>query len=615
MPTTSRTPLLSKKRTTPIHEKGYHSYSNASEPSGKCSFIFFATLAVVFSTMGVMTLCGVGPWAPAAGVKRKVAIIGAGASGASAAYHLAKIGPGGAYGDSLEITVFEKSPITGGRCLSIDVPQAGNFGPSVLRVELGSPGYNSELNPLTSSLVKAVGLQAQVVPGGRWAKVEADYDLGIYNGHNFLFRQPYNPSKLWYWWTSLTYFFRYGWAYRNLEATMNKLTPMWDNYAQALSFPSSWSQNSGASLIPPDLRGAITSAADSFLGSKNIKHPFTTEQVQSRIRARYGANLGVLSGMQVLRVMDEARNEKTTNVNIQGGMAQLFTRMLHPSTPTRNTKINIKLGTTVVGIRKNQTEEGETPGWTVAHFPVSGGDRTEPGLSMEGFDEVVVAAPWQFTGMNIQPDYKVPTVSWEKVHVTVFTSPNKLAPQAFGLGNGDHRGMPQRVFSTLDDSERNRLNRNSGEEGVGNSGWWSIEQVGTVPRLIGTGSCDDPASPSCMDPQSIRTENVFRILSPSAIANETILKFLGSSEDSDSLTWIYRQFWEHAFQTPLPSDAVGEYPSAKIDDGLWYTGGIEGIWGGVEAAMSMGKRVAEELRYNWSGQMPMRGTVMRGAQW
>jgi len=106
--------------------------------------------------------------------------IGAGASGASTAYHLAKIGPGGAYGDSLEITVFEKSSIIGGRCFAVDVPQAGNFGPSALKVELGSPGYNSELDPLISSLVKIVGLQAQVVPGGRWAKVEADYDLGMY---------------------------------------------------------------------------------------------------------------------------------------------------------------------------------------------------------------------------------------------------------------------------------------------------------------------------------------------------------------------------------------------------------------------------------------------------
>lgn len=344
----------------------------------------------------------------------------------------------------------------------------------------------------------------------------------------------------------MTYFFRYGWAHQNLESTTKKLVPLWENYAQTLSFPSSWSQNPGALFTPPDLRSAITTPANSFLGSKNIKHPFTTEQVQSRVRARYGANLGVLSGMQVLRVMNEARNERVTNVNIQGGMAQLLTRMLHPTRPARNVKINLRLATMVVGIRKNQTEEGETLGWTVAHTPVSESDGAEPELGLEEFDEVVIAAPWQFTGMNIQPEYRFPAVSWEKVQVTVFTSPNKLAPEAFGLARGDHRGMPQRVLSTLNDSEGTRLDRSSGEEGVGKSGWWSIEQVGTVARLISASpltsmkSCA-PASPSCMDSESVRMENVFRILSPSAIANETILRFLGNSEDSSGLTWIHRQ--------------------------------------------------------------------------
>jgi len=431
---------------------------------------------------------------------------------------------------------------------------------------------------------------------------------------------------------------------------MKKLAPMWNSYAQALSFPSPWSQNSDALLLPPDLRSAITSPANRFLESQNVKHPFTTEQVQSRTRARYGANLGILSGMQALRVMGEARDERTTNFNIQGGMAQLFTRMLHPPTHARNAKITVKLGTMVAGIRKNQTEEGKTLGWTVAHFPVSESDSIEPGaeLTMEEFDGVVVAAPWQFTGMNIQPEYNFPPVSWEKLHVTILTSPNKLAPEAFGLGKGDHRGMPQRVLSTLNDSERSTIDGNSGQEGVGNSGWWSIEHVGEVARLImvpsSSESCGEPASPSCRDSQSIRMENVFRILSPSAMANETINNFFGNPGDGGSVTWIHRQFvrppsinssnsnniiyvlrvkltpvsclqWEHAFRTPLRSDPNEGSPSVKVDDGLWYPGAMEGLWGGVEAAISMGKRVAEEIHHTYSGQMPLRGTVMRGAHW
>lgn len=50
----------------------------------------------------------------------------------------------------------------------------------------------------------------------------------------------------------------------------------------------------------------------------------------------------------------------------------------------------------------------------------------------------------------------------------------------------------------------------------------------------------------------------------------------------------------------------------ELDDGLWYTAGIEGVWGGLESAVTVGKRVAEELRVKWAGRRIMRGTVMLG---
>ena len=53
----------------------------------------------------------------------------------------------------------------------------------------------------------------------------------------------------------------------------------------------------------------------------------------------------------------------------------------------------------------------------------------------------------------------------------------------------------------------------------------------------------------------------------------------------------------------------------SLDDGLWYTGGIEGVWGGLEAAVTIGKKVAEELRMKWAGGPIMRGTVMLGQSW
>ena len=82
----SRTPLLAPSRpsekqyTTPSHyyiEKGYQYRSESgADAVARCFVTVFATVAAVFSIMGIMTLCGVGPWVPGMGVQRRIAIIG-----------------------------------------------------------------------------------------------------------------------------------------------------------------------------------------------------------------------------------------------------------------------------------------------------------------------------------------------------------------------------------------------------------------------------------------------------------------------------------------------------------------------------------------------------------
>jgi len=250
----------------------------------------------------------------------------------------------------------------------------------------------------------------------------------------------------------------------------------------------------------------------------------------------------------------------------------------------------------------------KTLGFLVAYSDTSD-DSRDPKLNIGVFDEVVVASPWVLAEMNTEPAYRIPYSSWEKMHVTVFTTPGRLAPGSFGLGDGDHPGMPQRILSTLGDSERN-LEGYSGGSGVGKAGWWTIEHSGTVTRPIKENDaaiCDDPA----LCKYSVRTENVYKILSPSELSNDTIMHMLSNQE----ITWIYRHFWKHAFVTPSPSRFDKSDMKIKLDDGLWYTAGVEGSWGGLEAAVTMGKRVAAEIHAKWSGRQIMRGTVMLGQNW
>lgn len=185
---TARTPLLghTAKAGSPnrySNEKIQYSSekipcsSEKSSPT-RCFSLFIALLMFSLSMMSIMKLSGVGPWAVSpVPVIRRVAVIGAGASGSSAAYHLALFGPGSSAIDSLEITVFERSNQVGGRCMTVDVP---TIGLGSFRVELGPPGYNIALDHLLSSIVRDVGMDKDSIAGGRWAPVDTDYELGLY---------------------------------------------------------------------------------------------------------------------------------------------------------------------------------------------------------------------------------------------------------------------------------------------------------------------------------------------------------------------------------------------------------------------------------------------------
>ena len=72
--------------------------------------------------------------------------------------------------------------------------------------------------------------------------------LHKYDSQGFLFRQPHNLEGLWYWWTSLLYFLRCGWAHQSLRNVFEKLIPMWSKAAQTLSLPGNLST---CSIFPP----------------------------------------------------------------------------------------------------------------------------------------------------------------------------------------------------------------------------------------------------------------------------------------------------------------------------------------------------------------------------
>ncbi|KAF8468202.1 hypothetical protein BDZ91DRAFT_762222 [Kalaharituber pfeilii] len=565
-------------------------------------------LGVVFLVLEIMTLCGTGPWAAVPkGITRKVAIIGGGASGVSTAYYLAASCPLDLY-DTLEITMFDRSASLGGRCTAIRIPGTD------MHVELGAPSINTAHDTELMGLVKDLKMEGDLVAGGRWAPVETRIDVGIYDGHRFVYRQPYRPGVIWRWWNSLSYFVHYGRSHKNFDSMNRWLLPLWRTFTGALRLPGSWSASFAPSSdtnstsaspnppaypseYPPPLFRAVTTPANTYLGNHKVKAPFSTEQIQARLRARYGANLGVVSGMHAAKVMGESERASNAIVRGNSGIAGVFEKIVAAANRQRaKVKVDVKLATPVWGISKNITyDPNENPtvvGWTVAY----GTDDGEPELdvhetqfAMGPFDDVIVAAPWPSTKMLMDPEYSMPHMSYEHMYVIVFMTLGRLVSGVFGLKKGDTKGVPSRIWSTLAGGEQGTLGGASGESGVGGVGWWSVEHVGNVVKIVWGGEVGKE--------EVEQVERVYKILSPREMSDEAIKGMLGGAE----ITWVHRHYWEYAFATPVFDQLPGSAYELgiKVDDGLWYTGSMEGKWGGLEAAVVMGKRVAEDIVDGW----------------
>jgi prenylcysteine oxidase / farnesylcysteine lyase len=157
---------------------------------------------------------------------------------------------------------------------------------------------------------------------------------------------------------------------------------------------------------------------------------------------------------------------------------------------------NIQLNTTVTGIKRLKSKyilqtsmKGATP-------------------RIEGtFDTVILAAPLQFSGIDLQYGIvkrKPDEIPYVKLHVTLFSSPLKLSAAYFKVEEGSK--VPTVVLTTLspDDDPNDRQNI------VGKTGFFSISTLKTA-----------------MNPKSMEKEYIYKIFSPEKVTPELLGSLLG----------------------------------------------------------------------------------------
>ncbi|KAI9813528.1 MAG: hypothetical protein M1832_006259 [Thelocarpon impressellum] len=472
---------------------------------------------------------------------KRVAIIGAGSAGASAAYYLRRFSAES--GHDVDISVFERSSYVGGRSTTVNVYDDPNQ-----VAELGASIFVRANKNLVSAVIN---FSLPINDFSTSRPREAPDRLGVWNGEEFVFTQS---EGSWYWWNIAKLLWKYGLApvrSQNLmKATVKKFLSMYE----APQFPFS-----SLSDVVHDvgLASATAATGEQFLQQNSIVPPFSTDIVQASTRVNYAQNLALIHGLETMVCM-----ATEGAMSVDGGNWQIFDRMVDASDG------RLWLNTSVSSIEKAQDQYE-------VHF--NGTSRAS-----EAFDEVILAAPYHQSNIAI-PGLATPPddIPYVELHVTLFTSPHRLSPSFFNLPPGVV--VPEVVLTTLHPDDAPGSSRN----GVGRAGFLSISTLRTVHNPSGT------------DDQSGR-EYLYKIFSPTPPSVSSLCALLGLSSHpvpSADISWLHRKTWlSYPYLYPRVT-----FEDIRLANGLWYTAGIESFISTMETSSLMGMNVARLVVDGWGG--------------
>ncbi|KAL1301648.1 hypothetical protein AAFC00_005870 [Neodothiora populina] len=482
---------------------------------------------------------------------KNVAIVGAGSAGASTAYYLRKFNDNDQH--RLNITVYERESYVGGRSTTVDVYD-DPFQPA----ELGA----SVFVQVNRNLVDAVKEFNLSIDGLESAAVDGNTPtLGIWNGREFVFTQAPGSRG---WWDTAKLFWKYGLAplrtIRLMKSTVGKFLKMYNEPY----FP--WSSLSDVAH-EVGLTGVTSSTGEQFLTQNSVGELFANEIVQASTRVNYAQNLGLIHGLEAMVCM-----AAEGAMAVEGGNWQIFAHMLEAS------YANVMLNTQV-----NAIEKTSSCGMKLSYS--ANADKDEAQVQQEAiYDEVILAAPKQFSNINIdpKPNHVPDEIPYVQLHVTLLTSRHRLSPIAFNLPSDQN--VPEVVLTTLPPGEQ----YGSSPNGVGSPGFFSISTLRPT-----------------MDMREGRhgKEFLYKIFSPETV-NSTFLSFifgLPLPQDDiemgeDDVSWMYRKVW-HSYPYEYPRVTFEEI---ELDEaGLWYTSGIESFISTMETSSLMGMNVAKLITKKW----------------
>lgn len=468
----------------------------------------------------------------------KIAIIGSGIVGASAAFTLAENTRENSRAPPISITIFEKNAIIGGRITSTKV-----FDQEELTIDTCAATFNNALDTCVLRLARETGLTASIVTA-------LDNGTAIWNGEEIVapiedngFRDLDLASKF----KRARFESRYGSsALRSRRGVTQSLYATLGNSM----FRSLEQLLERGNLNLTVVRGACEGGDATICIDEPEKEVYLKEVVEAGVRDRFFGDYDELNELNsVLGLADE-----NALSSVAGGNLRLIDRLVKIS--NARLKLNSKV---------QDLSIGRTNKWNVS-FDTVGGNRRH----VEEFDKVIIAAPLSLTDLEDFPGASVlPRLQFADTVVTHFTTKWNLNATYFRTGVP----VPQTILTSA------TATRDGNRAEVP---FFSF-------RLL-----DEFVQPINSSRTSNSCQKLYKIVSSKNISLAEIEQYLAPEANGDTsrpaVTWMHREYLPRS--VPRLDRAMKIQGQIEIGPGLFYAGGGAQVTDTVEFGCRMGSNAA-----------------------
>ncbi|KAI0063132.1 FAD/NAD-P-binding domain-containing protein [Artomyces pyxidatus] len=338
----------------------------------------------------------------------RVAVIGAGAGGSSAAFWIAKAKE--RHGLDVEVDIYEQSDYIGGRSTTV-YPHNDT---SLVPIELGASIF--------VRVNKNMWRASEEFNISRYGFEDEEGALGIWDGTGFVLTQGENGGRLGSWLDNIKALWRYG--YYSPTHTTKLVKDMTDKFVQ-LYTPAPPQYTNIAELVDAfGWRELVTQTGSDYFQSNGISKRYTNELIEAATRVNYAQDVDTIHALEAACSL--AASGAASAV---GGNWQIFDNFVKAS------GAHLHLNTKVNAIERKSGSQ-----WTV---------KTSHGAV--DYKAVILATPYHTSDIILPSDLSklIPKQPYIHLHVTLLsTTAPSYNPEYFGLAKGAK--APQMVLTTLD---------------------------------------------------------------------------------------------------------------------------------------------------------------------